>query len=100
MKQDDHKSAQMTAWSCTQCGHIRGDLESGETCSHCGVSPAAWNGAPLIPGPVDLAEPAVGHNVNDGVPQVQGGSDPLELFPTSPPGTEGYDVNAELRVRY
>jgi nucleotide-binding universal stress UspA family protein len=87
------------AWSCPGCGHIRGAMASEKTCSRCGRHPAIWDSAPVSWAPADALERAVGESVFD-EPTGQQTSDTMELFQSSPPGTEGYDVNPELRVRY
>lgn len=87
------------AWSCAACGHIRGAAEGAARCRACGADPALWNSAPVTSGPVDAVEPAVGDSVDEHIDRAQA-NDPAAVFPTSPPGTSGYDVNPELRVRY
>lgn len=86
-------------WSCGRCGHIRKRSESGARCSRCGAEPATWDSAPVTHQPADADEPTVGESVNDGLP-AQTANEPSGLFPSSPPGTSGYDINPELRVRY
>lgn len=87
------------AWSCTRCGHIRGNMESSARCSRCGLEPATWDSAPVTGRPADELERAVGESL-DGEVGTSRTNDPAGLFPTSPPGTEGYNINPELRVRY
>ncbi len=88
-----------TARSCDRCGHILGDHEPTERCAGCGAHPASWLSAPIAPGPIDAGEPAVGEVDAEtlGPERTQSSAG---LFSVSPPGTEGYDVNPELRVRY
>lgn len=93
------KEAPEIAWSCARCGHIRKSSEAVDRCSRCGLEPASWNSAPLSAGPADALEPAVGENEEERVDPSRA-SDPGILFATSPPGTSGYSVNPELRVRY
>jgi nucleotide-binding universal stress UspA family protein len=85
------------AWSCGSCGHILGRAESTSRCAGCGAEPPHWIAAPLSHEPIDAGGPAVGEEERDEVPQR---NDPAGLFATSPPGTDGCDVNPELRVRY
>jgi nucleotide-binding universal stress UspA family protein len=92
-------AASRAAWSCAACGHILGDGESTFGCQRCGATPANWIGATLAPGPVDAGAPAVGEAVASDLTETQT-RETLGLFSTSPAGTEGYDVNPELRVRY
>jgi nucleotide-binding universal stress UspA family protein len=87
------------AWSCDACGHILGDGESTETCAGCARTPVRWNAAPIPDGPADQAEPAVADSAGERL-AYERTNDPVGLFATSPAGTEGYDVNPELRVRY
>ncbi|MCS6911953.1 MAG: universal stress protein [Myxococcales bacterium] len=87
------------AWSCTRCGHIRGDGESGERCVQCGAQPALWNSAPISQEPADAGMPTVGQGPDEHV-DTSVANAPTALFSTSPPGTQGYDVNPELRIRY
>jgi nucleotide-binding universal stress UspA family protein len=91
--------AERAAWSCAACGHILGDAESTFVCAHCGARDASWNSAPIVPGPVDVEAPSVGESVGEDLTETQT-RETMGLFATSPPGTEGYDVNPELRVRY
>jgi universal stress protein A len=86
------------AWSCRECGHILGGAESTGRCAGCGADPPHWISAPIVHDqPADVGEASVGEEERDEVPQ---GNDPAGLFSTSPPGTEGYNINPELRVRY
>jgi hypothetical protein len=87
------------AQSCAACGHMRGALESEKSCGGCGADPATWLTAEVTPGPVDGAEAAVGEGL-PGTEVEQTPNEPQAPFATAPPGTEGYDVNPELRVRY
>jgi nucleotide-binding universal stress UspA family protein len=92
------KRTRDAAWSCGDCGHILGGAESTGRCAGCGSEPPHWIAAPVVHDqPVDIDEPAVGEEERHEVGQR---NDPAGLFSTSPPGTEGYDVNPELRVRY
>jgi nucleotide-binding universal stress UspA family protein len=88
------------AWSCSRCGHIRGARESITRCGRCGLLPAAWEWALVEPGPVDAAEAAVGEPIAGDEPALRTTHATAGLFSTSPPGSEGYGVNPELRVRY
>lgn len=88
-----------TAWSCEQCGHILGRAESSERCGGCGAHPVRWLSAPIEKDRVDIAEPAVGE-VDAETVGLERTNTSAGLFAVSPPGTEGYDVNPELRVRY
>jgi nucleotide-binding universal stress UspA family protein len=89
------------AWSCVHCGHIRGALESPARCAACGLQPASWMWAPVFRHQPSTAveEAAVGQPVGE-EPGSRPANDPVGLFAVSPPGTEGYDINPELRVRY
>ncbi len=87
----------VVARSCVNCGHIRKGTESAEKCARCGLSPASWNSAQIGTTPVDAVEDAVGTALEDNV-RVESGNDPAGLFSISPPGTDGYAINAELRV--
>jgi nucleotide-binding universal stress UspA family protein len=97
--QERARLAEATAWACASCGHILGDGEERVACVQCGTDPASWTSAAISEAPVDIAEPAVGEYVAPdlGYAQTQG---PSSLFSTSPPGVEGVEPNAELRVRY
>jgi nucleotide-binding universal stress UspA family protein len=92
------ESGEWVTWSCDGCGHIRGRLDETK-CHHCGASPAIWNSATLVKGPVDVEAPAVGRETvhDEARPStcVAG-----ELFALAPPGAENTNVNPELRVRY
>jgi hypothetical protein len=85
------------AYSCKACGHIRGALEK-VSCSKCGTDPAIWIAARIEEDDEAIARPG---SVEPPAGQVDTphGSPPSELFATSPAGTEGYDVNPELKVR-
>lgn len=87
------------AWSCAACGHIRGVAESEFRCVRCGAEPALWNSAPMTAGPADQLAPAVGESTDEHIDPARA-NDPAAVFATSPPGTSGYSVNPELRVRY
>jgi nucleotide-binding universal stress UspA family protein len=87
------------ARSCEDCGHILGDTESAERCAGCGGHPAKWLSATISSEPIDAGEPAVGEASSEPL-GYERTNDAAGLFATSPPGTEGYDVNPELRVRY
>jgi len=91
------KRTQDSAWSCRACGHILGDRQSSSRCAGCGAEPAHWTEALISSEPIDAGEPSVGDEARDEVPQR---NDPAGLFAISPPGTEGADINPELRVRY
>lgn len=91
--------AARAACSCAACGHILGEAESTFVCAHCGAMGGNWISAAIAPGPVDAEAPAVGEAVASDLAEPQT-RETLGLFSTSPPGTEGYDVNPELRVRY
>lgn len=93
------QEAQEVAQSCAACGHIRGALESEQRCARCGAEPATWTEAAVTPGPADAAEPAVGQPLPV-APLSEAQGDPANPISIAPPGTEGYDVNPELRVRY
>jgi nucleotide-binding universal stress UspA family protein len=86
------------AWACADCGHMLAPGDSRERCRHCGHAPARWISAPLSSEPVDAGEAAVGEVEREEVGAGQ--SNPTSLFATSPGGTEGYDVNPELKIRY
>ena len=87
------------AFYCGYCGHIRRAFESRRRCWHCGASPVNWLSEPVLAGPVDADVPHVAEPAPELLATEQT-NDPAGLFATSPPGTEGYDVNPELRVRY
>jgi nucleotide-binding universal stress UspA family protein len=87
------------AWSCGDCGHILTGYESTSRCSECGAQPPHWISAPLSDEAADLGEPSVGDEERDEVDAGQRNS-PTGLFATSAPGTQGTDINPELRVRY
>ncbi len=87
------------AWSCASCGHIRGKGQSLDRCGKCGQSPGKWNSAPVTPGPVDQLEPAMSSGLLESA-VADRAQEPGGLFATSPGGTQGYSINAELRVRY
>lgn len=87
------------AYSCAACGHIRGGAESDKRCTRCGKEPAQWIAAPISHRQIDEIEPSIGGVVAE-LLAPERSNDPAALFPISPPGTEGYDVNPELRVRY
>jgi nucleotide-binding universal stress UspA family protein len=91
--------AARAAWSCAQCGHILADTESTFVCARCGATGGNWISASMAPGPADAGQPSVGESVAPDLAEPQT-RETLGLFSTSPPGTEGYDVNPELRVRY
>jgi universal stress protein A len=93
------KSAAAAAWACTRCGHMLGRHEDHRRCKRCGTAPASWTSAPLIAGPVDASDPAVGEAVACDLQSVQTQSSGGP-FATSPGGISGREVNAELRVRY
>jgi hypothetical protein len=88
------------AWACAFCGHIRGAFDSRRYCIPCGASPAQWESAPMVENhradadvrPVSEPEPEL--------LSTEQTNSPSGLFATSAPGTEGVDVNPELRVRY
>lgn len=88
------------ALSCTRCGHLLGHGGAPERCPHCGQTPASWNAAPVMPGPVDRELPAVGEPLEGEAAHLSQTPDPVALFPVAPPGIEGQSVNPELRVRY
>jgi len=90
--------AQGAAWACADCGHILPQSDSRERCHNCGRSPARWISAPVTHAPVDIDEAPVGEVEREEIGRDQ--SNPTSLFATSPGGTEGYDVNPELKVRY
>jgi nucleotide-binding universal stress UspA family protein len=86
-----------TAWSCHRCGHIRMAMEP--QCDGCGMEPAAWDSAPISRSLADEAAPTVGASTDEHVASASA-NDPAVLFSISPPGTEGYSINPELRIRY
>lgn len=88
------------ALSCRHCGHILASHERVQLCVRCSTEPASWDAMPITPGPVDKEAPAVGEAVFDAVDMPAPSQDPAALFGVQPPGTEGYAVNPELRVRY
>lgn len=88
------------ALSCQQCGHILAAHERVQRCVRCGMEPASWDAMPVTPGPVDKEAPAVGEAVLETEEMSSTSQDPAALFGVQPPGTEGYAVNPELRVRY
>lgn len=94
-----HVLAEQTAWACGFCGHILGRFESNQRCLQCGALPARWFSAPLTHGRVDSDVPAVADPEPELLPTERTNA-PSGLFATSPGGTEGTDVNPELRVRY
>lgn len=62
-----------------------------DNASHSPVTPGPYaSGSQLNGGPLRTLEHIDRAQAND----------PAAVFPTSPPGTSGYDVNPELRVRY
>ncbi len=84
-----------TAWSCRDCGHIVTNFESTIRCGQCGAEPPHWNSAPISAEPIDAGLPSVSDGARE---QVSGGSS--AGVATSPAGSDGGDVNPELRVRY
>ena len=87
-------------WSCYFCGHIFGLLDSRRHCAHCGATPARWLGAPMVENHrADANVPSVAEPEPELLPTEQTNSQ-FGLFGTSPPGTQGLDVNPELRIRY
>jgi nucleotide-binding universal stress UspA family protein len=94
-----HGFAERAAWACGFCGHILGDLESKQRCMQCGVFPARWYSAPITHERIDKDVRPVA-DVEPEVLATERTNAPSGLFATSPGGTEGTDVNAELRVRY
>jgi nucleotide-binding universal stress UspA family protein len=88
------------ALSCLHCGHILAAHERVQRCASCGTEPANWDEMPVTPGPVDKEAPAVGEAVIDAGEMPAPSQDPAALFGVQPPGTDGYAVNPELRVRY
>ncbi len=92
------KQATKQAWSCHQCGHMLIDGQSSLVCGRCGMSPPQWDSAPIVHGPVDANEPAVGVAVDGDLTSIAT-QDPTALFiTTAPAGTDGA-TNAELRIR-
>jgi len=89
-------------WMCAACGHIRHRLDSTQRCNKCHADPASWVSAPVEKSPVDDGEPAVGDRVDDpeSEPAASQVSHSSSFASTAPPGTSGYNVNPELRVRY
>ncbi len=88
--------------ACSACGHIRRRLESHAHCAHCGASPAHWDTAPLLRGPADADEAAVGAPLQAGEEEsmARTTSGTSVGFCTSFPGGERTDVNPELRIRF
>jgi hypothetical protein len=88
------------AWACFFCGHIYGTFDSRNHCAHCGATPPRWISAPLVEN--HRADTNCAH-VSERAPEllpVEQTNSPSGLFATSPPGTQGCDVNPELRIRY
>jgi nucleotide-binding universal stress UspA family protein len=94
-----HGSVEL-ALSCLQCGHILAAHERVQRCARCGMEPASWDAMPVTPGPVDKEAPAVGEAVFAAEEMPAASQAPTALFGVQPPGTEGYSINPELRVRY
>jgi len=91
---------QKVAWACSFCGHIYGAFDSRNHCAHCGATPPRWISAPLIENHrADTDVPHISEPERELLPTEQTNS-PSGLFATSPPGTQGVDVNPELRIRY
>ena len=91
--------AQELARSCAACGHLLEPLESIERCAACGAQPASWVTAEITGAPADAGEASVSDAARERLAEERT-NDPAGLFATSPGGTEGYDVNPELKVRY
>jgi nucleotide-binding universal stress UspA family protein len=85
------------AWACADCGRLVGAAEAKLRCHGCGG--ARFISAPITGQAVDIDEPAIGESDAETIAPAQANA-PTALFATSPAGTEGYDVNPELKVRY
>lgn len=91
------RQAAKQAWSCHGCGHILSAGESSLVCGQCGMSPAHWDSAPIVHGPIDANEPAVGLAVDADLSYIAT-QDPGAPFATAPAGTS-QNTNAELHIR-
>jgi len=92
-------AAHRAAWSCSECGHILDKRENTEKCTGCGIQPVRWLSAPITHDPADIDEASVADSEGDHLTQSQSQSTQGSMV-TSVGGTQGTDVNPELRVRY
>ncbi|HEX4461589.1 MAG TPA: hypothetical protein VIA18_26600 [Polyangia bacterium] len=74
---------------CQQCGTLIDANDPSGLCANCGKSASTGEGDGehhnVAPPLVHTDEPH--------------GTEPMETFPQSPPGTSGYEANPELKVR-